>query len=311
MKKTMKDSIKDFFWSSDSKHKDTHHHGFFHSFFRFFRFFSMWHFALFLTLFIVLLSALYFMRRKNLPAPVRRWMLKTRTFLMNRQKMIMSWPIWNSILYRNRKCAVLICGPTDAGKTVLLHTLSGTKIQPTQTSMEENMATFRIPEEVLGDKKQMLCNTEFEFIDFPGQTAQEFQLAKYIPRIKGVILLVDASSNDSYMRGAKMLYSLLENKEFIKKQIPVLICANKTDLSDAQTMTAIRTKILEELNKLRDSPLNVNTIEKDNEISSIGKAGERLTWENLGSSVSFGQISAKTGNVRDAIDFLEGIQHCC
>jgi signal recognition particle receptor subunit beta len=308
MKGTFKESFMDWFWSgSGSKHKDKHryHHeksGFFH-------FFSLWHLALFFTLFIILLSGLYFMRRKTLPPLVRRMWVRTRTWMMHRRTMIMNMSIWN----RYRKSHVLICGPVDAGKTVLLHSLAGTKIQPTQTSMEENVVTFKIPAHVLGDKKQALYNTEFEFIDFPGHPSQEFQLNKYIPNIKGVILLVDASSSDSYMRGAKMLYTFFENGQFVKKQIPILICANKTDLSDAQTMTAIRTKILDELNKLRDSPLNVNTIEKENHegIALIGKAGERLTWENIGTPVSFGQISAKTGNVRDVIDFLEGIQHCC
>jgi signal recognition particle receptor subunit beta len=305
MKSTMKESFMDWFWSG-SKHKDKHHQH--HEKSGFFHFFSLWHLALLFTFFIILLTGLYFMRRKTLPPLVRRMWLRTRTWMMNRRTMIMNMPILN----RYGKCQVLICGPVDAGKTVLLHSLAGTKIQPTQTSMEENVVTFKIPAQVLGDKKQALYNTEFEFIDFPGHPSQEFQLNKYIPNIKGVILLVDASSNDSYMRGAKMLYGFFENGQFVKKQIPILICANKTDLSDAQTMTAIRTKILEELNKLRDSPLNVNTIEKEQEgIALIGKAGERLTWENIGTPVSFGQISAKTGNVRDVIDFLEGIQHCC
>jgi signal recognition particle receptor subunit beta len=232
------------------------------------------------------------MKRRQLAVrPLRRaldWFLKTRG-----------------------KSTVLMCGPVDAGKTLLFHTLSGGKFQPTQTSMEENVNTFKIHEKVLGDKKDKLCNVNFEFIDFPGHPSHEFKLTKFINHLRGVIILIDASSSDSILQGSKTLFTMLEKKGFMTKKIPVLICANKIDLSESQPLTAIRQKILEEMNKLRENRGNMETIQKgDEDVAAIGQSGERLTWDTLGVPVSFGQISAKQGNVTDVLDFLEGIQHC-
>jgi signal recognition particle receptor subunit beta len=251
---------------------------------------SMPYMAVLVSLFIVVLTLFFIMRRRSL--------LGSLSALKN--------------LVPARKHTVLICGPVDSGKTVLFHTLSGGKYQPTRTSIEENVGTFKINPELLKDRKKELCDIQFEFIDFPGHPSQELKLGKFINNIQSVILLTDASSSDSISRASKMLFALLEKKGFMKKQIPILICANKSDLGDAQTMTAIRSRILDELNTLRESRTTMETIDKvDEGIEPVGKSGDKLTWENLGCTVSFGQISAKEGNVRDVLDFLETTQCCC
>jgi len=103
----------------------------------------------------------------------------------------------------------------------------------------------------------------------------------------------------------------MEKKGFLSKKIPVLICANKIDLDSSQPVNAVRQKMLDELNKMKETRPTMENIEKrEEDITSIGKSGERLSWDNLGLTVSFGQISAKQGNVTDVLDFLEGIQ-CC
>jgi small GTP-binding protein len=255
-------------------------------------FFAMPYMAIMIALIVVLFSALLFMKRRQIMKlkPMQRF----RDLMMTKQK-------GNS--------TVLICGPVDAGKTLLFHTLSGGKFQPTQTSMEENVNTFTINDKILTDaKKDKLKSMKFEFIDFPGKQSHEFKMDKFMNRLDGVIILVDSSSSDSINHGAKTLFSLMEKKI---GNIPVLFCANKIDLSESHTMNVTRHRILDELNKLKDTQSSMGNIEKSEDITtaSIGKSGEKLSWDNLGLAVSFGQISAKQGNITDVLDFLEGIQH--
>jgi small GTP-binding protein len=212
---------------------------------------------------------------------------------------------------RTGKTTVLIFGPLDAGKTVLFYTLANGKFQQTQTSMQENVDTFKIHQKILDDaNKPNLSRMQFEFIDFPGHPSQELKRGKYLPRANGVVLLVDAASNESINNGSKMLFSLLENKDFINKKTPILVCANKSDLDQADNVPAIRSKILAELNKLKESGSSMENIEHsgDEQGSAIGKSGEKLTWDSLGAPISFGRISVKKGEMRDLLDFFEGIQ---
>jgi len=253
-------------------------------------FFGLSYMAIIIAVVVVLLSALFIMRRRQGMRPLRR---------------AMEW-----IMQKRGKYTVLICGPVDAGKTTLFNTLCGGKFQATQSSMEENVETFKIHPRILGEKKDKLCNIHFEFIDFPGHPSKELHLGKFFHRVNGVILLVDGTSNDSLINGSKTLFYLLEKKEFRNKKTPVLICANKTDLDSTQTLGSIRSRILEEIKKLKDSRSTMeNTDKGDEDIMSIGKSGEPLTLENLGLTVSLGQICTKEGKITDVLDFLEGIQH--
>jgi len=283
--------ITDKFGMSEKLGMGGHHHDKSHGL----AFFAMPSMAIIIALTVVLLSALFFMRRRRMG------------FVMQPIRRAMSWIQQKRI----PKSTVLICGPADAGKTLLFHTLSGGKYQPTQTSMEENVNTFKIHEKVLGDaKKDKLSTINFEFIDFPGHPSRELQIRKFMGHLQGVVILVDASSSDSINQGAKTFFTLMERREFLNRKFPVLICANKIDLTDSQPLTVIRQRMLDELNKLKESRSTMeNTEKRDEDIMSVGKSGERLSWDNLGMPVSFGQISAKQGNVTDVLDFLEAIQH--
>jgi len=237
--------------------------------------------AVMIAFFVVLFTVLFIFRRKWMPYAKKYFLFK-----------------------RNR--VVLICGPVDSGKTALFFTLSNGKFQSTQTSMEENVDTFHIHSKILNDaQKQHLSKFQFEFVDFPGRT-HGGKMNKYLKRTQGVVFLIDASSNDSVVNGAKMLYSLLEMKDLMKRKIPILVCANKIDLNNVASMTVIRTKILEELNKLKESqPGNIEHGEEGAGV--VGKPDEKLTAENIGTPISFGQISAKEGKLTDVLDFLESL----
>jgi len=304
----IKNTVKDYFPTGKSKDvHEKHHHMHMHheqqqehhmhilpDKGRMLAFLAMPYMAVIIAVLVVLISAFIFMRRRQMMnyAPFRRaaqWISQKRI----------------------KKSTVLICGPVDAGKTLLFHTLSGGKYQPTQTSMEENINSFKIHEKVLGEaKKDTLKDINFEFIDFPGHPSKELNLGKFMNNLQGVIILVDSSSSDSINNGAKTLFSLMERKEFMGKKVPVLVSANKMDLDSSQPMNSVRQTILDELNKLKDHRSSMeNTEKRDEDITTFGKSGERLSWENLGLNVAFGQISAKQGNVTDVLDFLEGIQH--
>jgi len=248
--------------------------------------------AIFIALAVVIFSMFLLKRKPLLAKKLKQWVMTMAQKAKGGQC---------------HQSTILICGPVDAGKTLLFHTLSNGKSQDTQTSMEENVETFKIHPKVLGDNKPNLSDFQFEFIDFPGHPSQELKLTKYVPRIQGVILLVDASSNDSCIRGAKMLYSFLEKKKFSMKKVPILVCANKVDLNNANSMSMIREKVLDELNKLKESQTTMENLGKhDEDIITVGKPGEKLTWENL-NSISFGQISVKEGNLKDVLNFLGSI----
>jgi len=222
---------------------------------------------------------------------------------------------WIPFRAKPNKKTILICGPTDSGKTLLFYTLLNGKFQLTQSSLEENVDTFNLHSGVLKDytkDKAKLTNVKFEFIDCPGQSSQELKLFKYVPRTNAVILLVDASSYESCIQGSKLLYSLLENKKFADRHVPVLVCSNKADLLNVKSMPAIREIFLKELNNLKNSRTTMGSIEtsEKEEIAQIGGLGEELRWDSFASPISFGQISVKDGNLRDVLDFLEAIPRC-
>jgi len=101
---------------------------------------------------------------------------------------------------------------------------------------------------------------------------------------------------------------VVRTKKFADRQTPVLVCANKSDMTDVQSMFAIREKFLRELNNLKESRTTMESIETNEEATvPVGKSGEVLGWEGFTSPISFGQISVKDGNLTDVLDFLEAL----
>ncbi|ETO18950.1 hypothetical protein RFI_18293 [Reticulomyxa filosa] len=130
------------------------------------------------------------------------------------------------------KATVLLHGPIDSGKTLLFYTLLNGKLQPTQTSMEENVEVMKIHPQILHDSdNESLSKYKFELIDFPGHSSQETKLNQFIPRVTAVILLLDPSSSDFCATGAKFGAKALNHAACIFSPLVFILFVHPISLS--------------------------------------------------------------------------------
>ena len=111
----------------------------------------------------------------------------------------------------------------------------------------------------------------------------------------------------------RMLYRLLEKRNFYKSNPKVLILFNKKDLltSNANTFELLEQRkklILNEFNKLRESYSTLQSISsgKDETQSVVlGTENQPLTWDDMQCPIDWGICSVKKGQLDDVQSFLE------
>ncbi|KAI8852802.1 signal recognition particle receptor beta subunit-domain-containing protein [Chytridium lagenaria] len=120
----------------------------------------------------------------------------------------------------------LIVGLNDSGKTSLFTILRYGKLSATQSSMEENSGSFRLHDRWLCIvyRRRAAKVQDFQFIDIPGHDKLRFKLLDYLPKARGVIFLVDASTFQKKIRSAaELLADILGERSVAKDEIPIVV----------------------------------------------------------------------------------------
>ena len=200
--------------------------------------------------------------------------------------------VWNKKWDTNVNGTVILCGPSNSGKTVLFHRLctgTGTPNQiavPTVTSIQMN---------------HKLLDNNICLMDYPGHPSLRSQFVDLVKGISSklrIILVLDSTKPVS--DAADLLYLLLTHSEFKwnqsqtkKEKLSLLIACNKSDLSLAKNAKRMKIQLRTELERLRklyrlkmksnmnhDNNNNNNNNQKQNSSIELGTTGKQLDLDN-------------------------------
>lgn len=214
---------------------------------------------------------------------------------------------------RNIFLLVGISGDDDApavGKTALFKLLKN-GCQPqhgTTPSMQPNDASFSVPQN---------DGTTARWVDFPGHPRLRTKLADYLDKARGIVFVIDGSRFSAQARrDAELLFQVMRNKTVSKYSTPILVVANKADITPLSTTpSSIRARLEAELDRIRASSTGTlqaasveNTGEEVSEEDShvtLGYDNEPFSFDHIPNDVTFSQASAITGEASAIISFMK------
>lgn len=185
------------------------------------------------------------------------------------------------------KPAVVICGPSGSGKTALWAKLAGVPIQATVTSTTPNSTVIN----------------STKYVDCPGLAKLRNLTVSELQSALKVVFMVDAASPKTLSEAAPALYEVLLIAE--KRQVPVLIAANKYDLFSTVSVKKVRKALETEINAIRESKQrNLNdasTLEPDEHWLGTD---EPFEFEHLETPVEILEGSVKADRIQNWQDFM-------
>jgi len=196
----------------------------------------------------------------------------------------------------------LLAGDTFAGKTSLFVCLKEGEIYDTFMSMVPNEDTFRIFNEELNA-------SPITIIDYPGSERVRAEFGATIARCHGIVFVIDSSGNESHLRdSSKMLYSILTDNNYNKREIPMLIACNKSDKVTARKPFEIVDILLNELEELRRTQTSAPSQLEEDEAEQVylGIEGEKLALSHL-PPINFKSCSVADGEISEVIQFIRSV----
>jgi len=195
----------------------------------------------------------------------------------------------------SRRQAVLICGPCDAGKTLLFSRLLHKANVETFTSMKENIGVLNIPE---NRKKPVV-------IDLPGHERIRYKcLDAQKGSAMGIVYVLDASTITKGIRDAtEFLFRILSDPTIYSNKTPVLVICNKQDLTLAKGASVIERELAKEIGLLRET--HAGTLQgTDGSVLNhkfLGKQDKDFSFADLKASVDFCETSVSEDENLDKV----------
>lgn len=224
--------------------------------------------------------------------------------------------LFPALTQRNNRNVMLLLGISGdgdepaVGKTVLFKFLKNGR-QPehgTTPSMQPNDDVFTVSSS---------DNLSTRWVDFPGHPRLRTKLGEYLDKAQGIVFVIDGSRFSAQARrDAELLFQVMTNKTVSKYSTPVLILANKSDITPPSINPAsIRTRLEAELDRLRTSfagtpraaivgSKDVDVDDEDDQVM-LGYDNEPFSFDHVPNDVSFAQASASTGEVSAVISFMK------
>ncbi|GLT86479.1 hypothetical protein SLE2022_046180 [Rubroshorea leprosula] len=205
------------------------------------------------------------------------------------------------LLKRTTSNTIVLTGLTGSGKTILFYQLrDGSSHLGAVTSMETNEGTFVLHSE--SSKKGKM--KPVHLFDVPGHSRLRTKLDEVLPQAAGIVFVVDALEFlPNCHLASEYLYDILTNASVVKKNIPVLICCNKTDKVTAHTKEFIKKQMEKEIDKLRASRSAVSEADIANDFT-IGVPGEAFALSQCNNKVTIAETSGLTGEVAQVEQFI-------
>lgn len=206
------------------------------------------------------------------------------------------------VLFRKgkKKRTVLICGPSDSGKTLLFSQLVHGKQVETYTSMQENIGILDLSE---ARKKPV------DVLDLPGHERLRLRcLEQHKTSALGIVYVLDAASITKGIRDAtEFLFKILSDPTIHSSKTPVLIVCNKQDMTLAKGSSVIERELAKEIGLLRET--QSRTLQgTDGNVADhvfLGKVGKDFVFSDLRSKVDFCEVSAlQDDNTEKIMDWI-------
>eukprot|EP00366_Plasmodium_knowlesi_P005043 XP_002262541.1 hypothetical protein, conserved in Plasmodium species [Plasmodium knowlesi strain H] len=210
--------------------------------------------------------------------------------------------LW-SIFFKESKPnkIVLLLGPCDSGKTTFLFKLRTDKLCTTVPSMKENVAFIN-----LKNNKWKKC---IRFVDYPGHPKLSFGLNKYFNITNVIIYILDCSDRQALKVVAEKLFELYTNKVVVKKQIPLIIFCNKTDLCNSRPKQVIKEDLEREIEILKMSKYNSLDDDYNDETECLmGTNSEFFRFEKAPCHTVSTEIcsgSVKNNNIEEVVELVK------
>ncbi|KAG2756068.1 P-loop containing nucleoside triphosphate hydrolase protein [Suillus brevipes Sb2] len=178
---------------------------------------------------------------------------------------------------RSRGTALLLVGPSDAGKTALLSTLAFTGTLPSHTSLQVNTSIMPLPQGGI-----------VAVIDIPGHPRIRDQFQEHLVNTRAVAFVVDAST---ISRNGSTVAEHLHHVLHAITSLPpshlapaLLIIANKCDLMKTATSSGSPTDVA--ISRVRT--ILERELENGMGVEGLGAEGERSDMGGLDCSNSGG-----------------------
>lgn len=207
---------------------------------------------------------------------------------------------WRGGLRKLSKRAILIVGPSDAGKTVLFSQLVHQKPIETFTSMIENVGQYSGRAYADGDiSNNAGLKQTLNIYDLPGHDRLRYSaLEKRKEEAKAIIYVIDASTIKQKLRdSAEFLFNVLRDPYLNLAHTPVLVVCNKQDLGiQAKGAGVIERELAKEIGLLRVTKSRLLEdsagIADGNMKVYLGKEGKDFEFSDLRAEVKFVEASA-------------------
>lgn len=169
---------------------------------------------------------------------------------------------------------LLLCGTSNAGKTLLFSRLTMGVAKRTLTSMAVNRGSM-----ILENSSSDRPAKKIRVIDVPGNLRirqRDFNSEK--ASAKAIIFVIDSTTiNKDSKDVSDYLYDILREKAFRQQRLPLLIFCNKQDLNnDNETIQSIRQLLENELTMKRKTRASSVAVHqgKAESTDDIGRAGK-------------------------------------
>jgi len=196
-------------------------------------------------------------------------------------------------------------GPVGSGKTALWYQLKNEEFRDTHTSLTENIGTF-IPKQLQDPKLKL---SPLRYVDLPGHGSLRWKLQQYLDQTKGVVFVVDASSESSLATSSEQLFEILTSA---RAKTPILIACNKNDLDDGLSTDDVKKRLEQALDKIRNSQTTTLGDLQDKSHTKaglkLGRDGLPFKFDHSACPVRFGTITVKLGSIRPVLDFIKTLK---
>ncbi|KRX03919.1 P-loop containing nucleoside triphosphate hydrolase [Pseudocohnilembus persalinus] len=147
---------------------------------------------------------------------------------------------------------IYLMGECGAGKTALLYKLAG------HSDIINTVSSIDINETIVS-----VDNSNVPIIDIPGHNYTKTHYLKELKYARVIIIVVDATNQESFANCASYLYNILIQKEYQDRQIPILLALNKSDAPKALKLADFEHLFNKEMERVKKSKKAINDESED------------------------------------------------
>ncbi|CDW76676.1 UNKNOWN [Stylonychia lemnae] len=187
---------------------------------------------------------------------------------------------------KRQQSQLLICGPTNSGKTALFYHLITKEVRTTVSSIEVNETPksmdVKIPASALPNGQDSLTK-KISVIDIPGHYHFREKLQDGLETAKAILVTVDS-----------------------KEKTPVLIACNKQDLQFSKKATTVEIELEKEIEELRKVKKAVQVDDINEKVGYLESMKKKFSFSELQVPVKFVEISVKNEDLGEVYKFING-----